>query len=336
MLKLSANDFLAAAGTLPVWDVRSPAEYRQGHIPGAVNMPLFSDVERAEVGTLYKQVSPADALLRGLEIVGPKMAEFVRQAMRSAPHRKMLVYCWRGGQRSGSVAQLLRTAGFQVQTLDGGYKAYRNAVLADFVQPQNMVILGGKTGSGKTAILRELAQLGEQVIDLEAIAHHKGSSFGALLELPQPTTEHFENLLHQEWRTLDRSRQLWLEDESSKIGTCVIPLAVRNQMAAAPVVCIEIPQQARLAHLQESYAAAPKAELSAAIARLRKRLGGQHEQAAQAALQEDDAAAVIEILLAYYDKTYAYALQQRAADRIQYLTFAHFSPKDIAHALADR
>lgn len=331
--QLSPNDFLAAAAELPIWDVRSPGEFQQGHIPGALNMPLFSDAERAEVGTLYKQVSPEAAMLRGLEIVGPKIAYFVQQAIGLAPARRLLVHCWRGGKRSGSVAQLLRMAGFQVQTLDGGYKAYRQTVLASFFEPQNISVLSGKTGSGKTVILHELAKRGEQTIDLEALAHHKGSSFGSLLEQPQPTTEQFENNLYAQWRSLDRTRRLWLEDESQKIGTCVVPFALRQQTMAAQVACVEIPHAARVAHLVEVYAAASTDELSAAIGRIRKQLGGQHEQAAQAALALGDAETVIDITLVYYDRTYSFGLQKRPPENIHRHVFEAFIPEEIAAAL---
>jgi tRNA 2-selenouridine synthase len=183
-------------------DVRSPAEFARAHIPNAHSLPLFNDEERAKVGTMYKQMSPEAALLKGLEIVGPKMSGFVKKAIKWSPDRKVIVHCWRGGKRSGSVAWLLKFAGFDVLTIEGGYKNYRQTVLQSFDNQllKNMIILGGKTGSGKTYILKELEKRGEQIIDLEGLANHKGSAFGWIGENQQPTTEHFENLLHDALR----------------------------------------------------------------------------------------------------------------------------------------
>jgi len=180
----------------PVIDVRSPGEFVRGHIPGAHSVPLFTDEERAVVGTLYKQQGRDAAVREGLRIVGPKLATIVDEARALAPDGRIGVHCWRGGERSGSVAWLLDKAGFtEVFTLKRGYKAFRQHVLEAFNMPHDLRVLGGYTGTGKTETLAHLRELGEQVIDLEGLAHHKGSSFGALGEEPQPTTEHFENLL---------------------------------------------------------------------------------------------------------------------------------------------
>lgn len=325
---LSPAEFLAIARkNIPILDVRSPGEYAHAHIPGAISFPLFSDEERAEVGTLYKQVGPQEAYLRGLEFVGPKMAEFVREARRLAPRNQVLVHCWRGGQRSGSMAWLLRSAGMQVSVLAGGYKAYRNHVLEGFAQPLSIKILGGKTGSGKTQILHEMAKMGTQILDLEGIAHHKGSAFGAVMEAQQPSSEQFENNLFCEIQKLNIDLPIWIEDESRHIGSCWIPLPLWQQMEAAPVTVIEIPVEERVNHLVAVYAAAPRAELSAALGRIRKRLGGQHEQAAQAALAAGDYATVARIALHYYDQTYLHGLSQHAENQIHWM---HFDDLDVA------
>jgi len=199
-MQLSVDDFLKEAAHLPVIDVRSPGEYDHAHIPHAINIPLFDNEERAKVGTRYKQVGKDSAVLLGLELVGPKLADFVKKARRlNLTGQEVLVHCWRGGMRSGSFAWLLNTAGIKARTLEGGYKAYRSQVLAAFAEPARM-IYGGKTGSGKTEILHELAKQGEQVIDLEALANHKGSSYGAIGQEPQPSSEQFENKLFAVWR----------------------------------------------------------------------------------------------------------------------------------------
>ena len=182
---------------VPLLDVRSPAEFEQGHIPGAINVALFTNEERARVGTIYKTQGKDEAVLEGLRIVGPKMASIVEQALELAPERKLKVHCWRGGMRSGSVGWLLRQAGFSVEVLNGGYKAYRQKVLQELANPFNFVVVGGPTGSGKTHVLKALQNSGEQVIDLEGLAHHRGSAFGHMGLEEQPSSEYFENLLQR-------------------------------------------------------------------------------------------------------------------------------------------
>ena len=190
---IEASEFLEKAETIPVLDLRSPGEYEDGHITGAINMPLFDDDERAKVGTKYKQVSKEEAMLLGLDIVGPKMSDMVRKAMSLAVNGEICLYCWRGGMRSGSVAWLLSTAGLKVTRLVKGYKAYRHHIREAFSQDVNLIVIGGMTGSGKTDILLEMLEQGHQVLDLEGYANHKGSAFGMLGQEKQPSSEQFEN-----------------------------------------------------------------------------------------------------------------------------------------------
>ncbi|MGE4332621.1 MAG: tRNA 2-selenouridine(34) synthase MnmH, partial [Macellibacteroides sp.] len=191
---LMADDFLEQSKTGIMIDVRSPSEFEAGHIPGARNLPLFSDNERAEIGTRYVQYGKDNAVERGLEIVGPKLAGFVKQARLWADGTPIYMYCWRGGMRSGSMAWLFRTAGLTTYLLSGGYKAYRNS-FAQLLEahPWQLLILGGPTGCGKTEVLHQLQRMEQQVIDLEGLAHHKGSAFGSLGETAQPSTEQFTN-----------------------------------------------------------------------------------------------------------------------------------------------
>lgn len=308
---LPIPDFLQKAETLSVVDVRSPGEFAQGHIPEAVNIPLFSNEERARVGTTYKQVSQDEALLLGLELVGPKMADFVRQSKILAPEKEILVHCWRGGMRSGSFGWLLETAGMKVSTLVGGYKAFRNEVLAGFRIPQQIIVLGGKTGSGKTEILHKLRELGEQVIDLEGLAHHKGSSYGAIGQLPQPSSEHFENEIYAQWRQLDPTRRVWIEDESHTVGRCLVPDALWAQMRNAPLVVVDMDKAVRIERLVREYACFELNLLYEATDRIQKRLGGQHHKAAIAALDQKDFATVADITLTYYDKAYQHGIGSR-------------------------
>ncbi len=319
MLRALPVSELLAAGR-PILDVRSPGEFQRGHIPGAVNVPLFTDAERALVGTLYKQTGRDAAVLEGLRIVGPKMAPIVEQASAAAPDRCVSVHCWRGGERSGSVAWLLDKAGFpEVLTLKGGYKAFRNHVLAAFNTPPVVHVLGGFTGTGKTETLYHLKDLGQQVLDLEDLAAHKGSSFGALGEKPQPTQEHFENMLWHTLEKVDRSRPLWVEDESQMIGRIKLPDALHAALRAAPLLFVDMPLELRLDRLVKGYGTYPVDQLSEAVQRIGKRLGPQHAKAAQEALAANDLRSVARIVLVYYDKTYAHGLSRRPQERVSTL-----------------
>lgn len=299
----------------PLIDVRTPAEYAHGHIPGAVNLPLFSNEERVIIGTLYKKQGKDVAVLEGLRLVGPKMANIVEEALCIAPEKKIRVHCWRGGMRSGSVAWLLRQVGFQVEVLSGGYKAYRNQVLKELENPLPFILLGGPTGSGKTYVLHALKALGEQVIDLEQLAHHKGSAFGALGEAPQPSIEQFENQLHHQLQSMDASRRIWLESESRKIGSVFIQNHIWLQMQQAPLVRMEVPLADRLSFLVKEYGGFDKELLAASILRIGKHLGGQHVKAAMEALDAGDLEKVASISLAYYDRTYSYSQSSRPEEK---------------------
>ena len=312
---LPTADFLTAG--LPIIDVRSPGEFARGHIPGAVNMPLFDDEERAMVGTLYKQAGRDAAVLEGLRIVGPKLSSIVERATELAPDRRIAVHCWRGGERSGSMAWLLDKAGFQeVFTLKGGYKAFRNHVLASFTKSFDLLVLGGYTGTGKTETLQHLKALGEQVIDLEALAHHKGSSFGALGEAPQPTSEHFENLIWAELMRVSPDKPLWVEDESLMVGRAKIPEAFFAQLRDAPLLFAEMPIEERSDRLVVDYGRFPKQMLAEATKRIEKRLGPQHCKAALEALEAGDLYQVARITLGYYDKAYLRGTEGRDPKKV--------------------
>ncbi|MEY2794218.1 MAG: hypothetical protein RJA76_2210, partial [Bacteroidota bacterium] len=180
---------------VPILDVRSPGEFKRAHIPNALSLPLFTDEEREKVGICYKHQGKEKAVELGLEFVGPKLVNFVKYAKKVAFEGEILVHCWRGGMRSASMAWLLETAGLKVFLLEGGYKSYRNFVLKIQSEPLPLRVLGGKTGSGKTELLREMKNAGFQVIDLEDLAKHRGSAFGHFGLEEQPSSEHFENLL---------------------------------------------------------------------------------------------------------------------------------------------
>jgi len=306
---LSATQFLD--GTAPLLDVRSPGEFERGHIPGAISFPLFDDVERAQVGICYKHQGRDAAVELGLELVAPKMVGFVRRAKQLADRRWVRLYCWRGGMRSSSMAWLLETAGLKVALLRGGYKAFRRWVIEVLAQPKPIVTLGGLTGTGKTALLAALANRGEQVLDLENLANHRGSSYGSLGLPPQPSDEHFSNLVAMNWAALSESRPVWIEAESRRIGTCRVPDELFTQMMAAPVIEVKRSRSERIQLLLEDYGQADPDALIMATERIRKRLGGLRTQQAIAHIQTGDLAAAIAIVLDYYDKTYRYDLEKR-------------------------
>ncbi|MCB0170830.1 MAG: tRNA 2-selenouridine(34) synthase MnmH [Anaerolineae bacterium] len=334
--KLDVEAFLDLGQRYPIIDVRTPAEYDKGHIPGAINIPLFSNEERAMIGTLYKQVGQNEAMLLGLDLVGPKMRGLIEQVQAVAVERTVLFHCWRGGMRSESVAWLVGLFGYQTYTLQRGYKGFRNYVLQTLATPRQIFILGGKTGSGKTEILRELQQRGQQIIDLEALAHHKGSAFGALGEACQPTQQQFEHELAERWRQIDPQRPVWLEDESRNIGYLSIPLAVWQQMQQATTLFVEVPALWRNRYLVEEYGRFPLPALKDAVERLQKRLGRRNMQTALNALEANDLTTCCDILLRhYYDKTYVRSLSRRDAAVVHHIELDSIDPaRNADHLLA--
>lgn len=297
---------------LPIIDVRSPLEFARGHVPGAHNLPLFSDEERSVVGTLYKLQGRDAAVLEGLRIVGPKLASIVERARGIAPDGRIRVHCWRGGERSASVAWLLDRSGFAATiTLKRGYKAFRAHVQEVIARPWTLVVLGGYTGTGKTETLQHLKGSGQGVVDLEGLAHHKGSSFGAIGQEPQPSTEHFENLLWHALSRTDPGTILWVEDESAMIGRVKIPDAFHQRMRSAELIFAEMPIEQRADRLVADYGACPREALAEAIVRIEKRLGPQHCKAALEALASGDLRTVALISLRYYDKAYDRGAAQR-------------------------
>ncbi len=304
------TDFLhTAAG--PILDVRAPAEYAQGHIPGALSLPLFTDEERARIGTTYKQVNPEKAVLLGLDFFGPKLRKLVEDAKQLAPGQEVRLHCWRGGMRSGAVQWLLELGGFHVNLLDKGYKEYRHWALEELAKPHQLRVLGGYTGSGKTAVLHALAAQGEPVLDLEKLANHQGSSFGALGQPPQPTQEQFENDLAAALAKLPSDKPIWVEEESRSMGSLTIPTPFFSQMQAAPLLVLDVPREARVQYLAADYGRHDAGALASAVLRLRKRLGGLVTKEALGAIADNDMPRMVELVLAYYDKTYGYGLEGR-------------------------
>jgi tRNA 2-selenouridine synthase len=262
------------------------------------------------------------------------MAGFVKQATKLAPDKQIAVHCWRGGQRSGSMAWLLQSAGFEVTLLSGGYKVYRQFVLEGFAQTNlNIRIVGGSTGTGKTKIIHALAALGEQIIDLEGLANHKGSAFGFIGEAAQPTVEQFENELFKVVSQLDPTRRVWVENESRSIGRLYIPTGFWEPMKAAPLFHIEIPLQARIDNLLTDYVLEHTEELKLAFNKIATKLGGLRLKNAIEALEQGDFATAATIALEYYDKTYQFCLDNSKASDIRIMKFEDGDPEKIAKAL---
>lgn len=312
---------------LPILDVRSPSEYNHAHIPGAINLPLFSDDERAVVGTTYKQVGKQAAIKIGLDYFAPKMrpmVEFVEDLLKDKEDKSLIVHCWRGGMRSGAVCWLLNLYGFKVQKLEGGYKTYRNWVLDQFTKEYHFIVLGGYTGSGKTKILHRFLEEGKSIIDLEKIAIHKGSAFGHINLPPQPTQEMFENILANELY-VNRNNEIWIEDESQRIGSVNLPQALWNTLRNAEIKFLEVSFELRLENIINEYGLLPKDKLKSAITRIQKRLGGLDAKNAILFLEENNIKECFTILLKYYDKYYYKGLRKREnwQDQIEVVTLPY-------------
>ena len=301
-----------------------------GHIPGAVNIPVFNNDERAEVGILYKQEGREKAIARGLEIADPKLELFLKEVRDLAPDKEILIHCWRGGMRSERFAEYINKYGYDIFTLIKGYKAYRNHILHCFANVSKLIVLGGMTGSGKTEILRHLSDMKQQVIDLEKLANHKGSAFGHFGQGKQPTTEQFHNEIFKIMKTFDPLKPVWVEDESQSIGTVRLPEPLFVKMRESPVIKIEIGREQRALRLVKEYAQYDNLELKEAIYGIRKRLGGLNTQKAKDALDREDYKKVATTVLYYYDKAYKYGLSKREAKNIYSLSLGNDDPKENA------
>jgi tRNA 2-selenouridine synthase len=238
-------------------DVRSPGEFAEDHIPGAINLPVLNDAERERVGTLYKQVSSFEAKKVGAALVSRNIAQYLEDHFADKPKSyRPLVYCWRGGSRSGSITHILQKIGFGAMQLDGGYKSYRRHVVAELSSLPARIsyrVVCGPTGSGKSRLLQVLANQGAQVLDLEDLAAHRGSLLGALPDRPQPTQKSFESAI---WFELDRfepTRPVFVESESKKIGALRVPDALIEAMRSSPCVRLKIPLAARVQLLTQDY-----------------------------------------------------------------------------------
>ena len=254
-IKLTSLNDLLALEFDEIIDVRAPAEFADDHLPGAISLPVLDDSERARVGTIYKQVSPFTARKIGAALVSRNAARHLEGPLADRDGSwQPLVYCWRGGQRSGSFATILRQIGWRVETIEGGYKAFRGLVVDALYEqpfPAPVVLLDGNTGSAKTELLQLMKEQGMQILDLEGLANHRGSLFGAMG--PQPQQRGFETALAMQVAQLDPTRPVVIEAESSKVGDCRVPPAIWTAMKSAPRIVLKAPLEQRAAYLTRAY-----------------------------------------------------------------------------------
>lgn len=313
---ISIEDFLASDPRIPLADVRTPAEFTQGHVPGAFNIPLFSNEERVRVGITYKQEGREAAILLGFDLTGAKWSGFIRHALGIAPGKKIAVHCWRGGMRSAAMAWALDLYGFQVFVIRGGYKSYRRWAQQQLTRPWPFLVIGGMTGSGKTRMLGCLDRAGEQVVDLEAIACHRGSAYGTLNRLVQPTQEQFENDLAARLSGFNPARRIWIEDESLNIGRCMLPKPFWAHLRKSPLFDLQVPLEHRVAALTVEYGGLDKDFLVECTGRIGKRLGPEQTRDAIAAIRDGRMPDFIRLVLKYYDKTYQRGFSDRDPDKV--------------------
>ncbi len=330
----------ARAGFDALIDVRSPSEFALDHLPGAINLPVLDDAQRAAVGTEYVQGSKFEARRRGAALVARNIAAHLEGPLADVGGGfRPLVYCWRGGQRSGAMVAVMAQVGWPVTVLDGGYQTWRRQVVAalyDAPLPHRLVALDGPTGAGKTALLAALGGQGAQTLDLEALAGHRGSLFGALPG-GQPSQKAFETALHDALSRLDPARPVVVEAESSRIGERVLPPSLWAAMTAAPAVELSAPIQARVARIVADYAdiAADPAALDAALTRLPRHHAKTEIAAWRAMAARGEIAALAAALIeAHYDPAYRRSAAARERPAVQRLDLPDLSPAALDAAAA--
>ena len=288
----------------PLIDVRSPVEFAKGHVPKAINIPLLDDEERHQVGLCYRQNGQDAAVLLGLELVGPKMHLLAAEGTKLSKQKKLWVMCHRGGKRSQSMAWLWKQCGIDAEVIPKGYQYFRQSVLETFRHSYKLQVLGGATGVGKTMVLQQLKELGAQVIDLEGLAHHKGSAFGGIGQRIQPSNAQFENELAMELAQMNPNETIWVENESRMVGQNILPEDFWKQMCRAPCVYLERERNERIALLCADYQNATGAELRQALLVIGKRLGHRKLTEALHCLENEDRGGVVDVVLEYYDHFY--------------------------------
>jgi tRNA 2-selenouridine synthase len=321
-------------------DARSEGEYAEDHLPGAVNWPSLNDEERKIVGTRYKQISQFEAKKLGAALVAHNIAAHIQREVLDKPREwQPLVYCWRGGKRSGSLALILDQIGFKVTLVDGGYKAFRAALVADLPQlaaRHSYQVVCGTTGSGKTRLLQALQAQGAQVLDLEALARHRSSVLGLIPGVPQPSQKAFDSLIWAALRGFDPARPVYIESESKKVGNLAVPEGLIAAMRAAPCLQLDLPDDERVALLLEDYDFFVRdiAFFCERLGALTEARGKETVQDWQARARSGDVASVVrELLVRHYDPVY---LQSMRRNFSQYETARVLAPRDhTAAAMAE-
>jgi len=299
--------------TGPIYDVRAPCEFKEGSIPTSFSLPLFSDQERHEVGLTYKQKGKKEAIALGLSFVGPRLASFASVFMA---HEVVRILCFRGGMRSSSMAWLASLSGCRVIRLEKGYKLYRHWVLQLINTPFQALVFSGPTGSGKTELLRLLQEKGEPVLDLEALARHRGSVFGGFEEYEQPTQENFENEVAHALYPLLKKPYICVEAESRTIGKKNLSSGVYTSIHSSPCLFVECSFEERLQRVVADYGTKPEAILVQAVRKLERRLGGKRTSDIISFLSSGRILEAASLLLEYYDTTYEHCLRNHTGARI--------------------
>lgn len=339
---LGADALARLADFQTIIDVRSPAEFSEDHVPGAINLPVLSDAQRAEVGTIYVQESRLKANRIGAAYVARNIAAHLEGALRDQTAEfAPLVYCWRGGQRSESMATILSRVGWRTTLLEGGYRTYRRALRAQLYDkpwPAKVVVLDGDTGTAKTDILNRLPAYGIQVIDLEGFADHRGSLLGGWSGRTQPSQKLFESRLWSALQALDPTRPIVVEAESSKVGERLVPPSLWQAMQDAPRIRITAPIEARVSYLVRTYGdvANDRARLTEVITRLPVHIGGEVRKAWLALLAERNYEALTrELILGHYDPAYARGRRREGRTELALITLDDLGPEDIDVAAAN-
>ena len=302
----------------PLIDVRSPDEYYKGNMPNSINIPLFDNEERSKVGTLYKNYGREKAVLQGLEFVSIKIENIINNLFEAINEYKsknhdsnleettLKIYCARGGMRSKSISWLFEKYKINNVTLQGGYKSYRKWTLESFNKDWDLVVIGGKTGTGKTKLLKMLDDNNYQIINLEGLACHRGSTFGGLGMKKQPSNEQFENLIAEKLYRFNINKKIFVEAESSNIGKCKIPHELFRKMKISERIEIIKSESNRLEELIKTYSVFKEQDLIDAVMRIKKRLGPQRTKIAIDSIKTKDWESVCKSVLDYYDKCYEY------------------------------
>jgi len=321
-------------------DVRSESEYAHDHIPGAINFPVLNDEERIRVGTLYKQAGAFEAKKVGAPIVAANIARHIETHFADKPRDwRALVYCWRGGNRSGSMAHILARIGWPVVQLEGGYKNYRAFVSTALEQPPALDwrVICGTTGSGKSRLLETLDGIGAQVLDLEQLAAHRGSVLGHLPHEPQPTQKWFESQVWDKLRRFDPSKPVFVESESKKVGNLRVPGLVMEHMRAAPCIALNLSRPNRVRLLMQDYEhfCADPSTLNGQLEHLVQLHGRARIEAWQALANGGRMAEVVDQLLAeHYDPAYLRSIDRNFVQypKAEALTLDDIAPQDFLRA----